>query len=144
MLAATLVSSAGSATLPLAALVGGTTARISIREIHIYNKTAIAADLLLCRVTTAGTPGAAATTRLLDEVDGVTFGTLRNTYTSTAPTTTDLGIGVELGAAIGSGVLLPFGPKELIIPAVANAAVGIVAGDTAGQSCRITFKWELA
>lgn len=145
MFAATLVTSAGSTTLPLCALVGGTGARLFIRQIAVYNTTVTEADLILCRLSTAGTPGTSATTRVLDTNDTLAaVGVLKNTYTSTAPTTTDLGIALYVGAAKGSAVILPFGPKELVVPATASAAIGILVGTGTGQAVRTHWIWEEA
>jgi|SRR5215217_3082244 len=144
MFAAGLTTSAGSTTLPLCALVGGAGARIHIREFWVFNTTATATSLVFCRLSTAGTPGTAATTRALDTSEPQTaVGVLRNTYTSTAPTTTELGMGFPLGAAIGSGVMPTFAHGEFVIPATAAAAVGILV-DTGGtgQAVRVTVKWE--
>src|SRR5689334_19848323 len=101
-----LTTSAGSTTLPICALVGSASARIRITEIAIFNTTSTAVNLVLCRLSTAGTPGTAATSRLTDAADAATLvGTLRNTYTSTAPTTTELGYGIVLPAAVGAGIV---------------------------------------
>lgn len=142
--AAGLTTSAGSTTLPLCALVGGAGARIRITEIGVFNTTATATSLVLCRLTTAGTPGTAATSRLTDAADAATaVGTLRNTYTSTAPTTTELGIGFPLPGAIGAGLVLTFPDDTLTIPATAAAGIGLLV-DTGGtgQACRVWFRWN--
>jgi hypothetical protein len=137
-----LTTSAGSTTLPPAALVGGTGGRIRITEIGVFNTTATACNLVLCRLTTAGTPGTAATSRLTDSADAATaVGTLRNTYTSTAPTSTELGIGFPLAAAIGSGIILTFPDDTLTIPATANAAIGFLVESGTGQAVRVWFRW---
>jgi hypothetical protein len=144
MMAAGFVTAAGSTTLPLCALVGGTTGRLHIRMIGVWNTTATACSLVLARLSTAGTPGTSATSRMLDGSDvQAAIGVLKNTYTSTAPTTTELGIGFTLGAAVGSGVILPFEHGELTVPPTAAAAIGILVdtGST-GQACRVFFKWQ--
>ena len=51
-----LLTSAGSTTLPIAALVGASTIRPRIWEIGVFNTTATAVALHLVRMTTAGTP----------------------------------------------------------------------------------------
>lgn len=141
--AAGLTTSAGSTTLPVCALVGNTTARIRIMEIGVFNTTATACNLVLCRLTTAGTPGTAATSRNTDGSDTQTaIGVLRNTYTSTAPTTTELGIGFPLGAAIGSGIILTFAEDDLVIPAVASAAIGFLVESGTGQAVRTWWRWK--
>jgi hypothetical protein len=138
-----LTTAAGSTTLPVAALVGGTGARIRISEIGVFNTTATACNLVLCRLSTAGTPGTAATSRLTDMGDGATaVGTLRNTYTSTAPTTTELGIGFPLGAAIGSGIVLAFPDDVLTIDKVANAGIGFLVESGTGQAVRLWVRWN--
>ena len=141
--AAGLTTAAGSATLPICALVGGTAARIRISEIGVFNTTSTAVNLVLCRLTTAGTPGTAATSRLTDAADTATaVGALRNTYTGTAPTTTELGIGFPLPAAVGAGLILPFPDDVLTIPAVAAAGIGILVESGTGQICRVYFRWN--
>lgn len=141
--AAGLTTTAGSSTLPLAALVGGTGARIRIAEIGVFNTTATSCNLVLCRLSTAGTPGTAATSRLTDQGDGATaVGTLRNTYTSTAPTTTELGIGFPLGAAVGSGIVLTFPDDVLTIDKVANSGIGFLLESGTIQVVRLWFRWN--
>jgi len=141
--AAGVTTSAGSTTLPICALVGGTGARIRITEIGVFNTTATAVNLVLCRVSTAGTPGTAATSRLTDQGDGATaVGTLRNTYTSTAPTTAELGIGFPLPAAIGAGLVLTFPDDTLTLDKVASSAIGLLVESGTGQACRVWFRWN--
>jgi len=141
--AAGLITVAGSATLPAAALVGGAAARIRITEIGVFNTTANELTLSLCRLSTAGTPGTAATSRLTDAADAATaVGPLRNTYTSTAPTTTDLGMAFPLGAAVGSGMVLTFPDDTVTIPAVANAGIGFLLESGTIQVVRVWFRWN--
>lgn len=137
-----LTTSAGSTTLPICALVGGTGGRIRITEIGVFNTTATAVNLVLCRLSTAGTPGTAATSRLTDQADAATLvGTLRNTYTGTAPTTTELGIGFPLPAAVGAGLIMTFPDDTLTISATANSAIGLLVESGTGQACRVWFRW---
>src|SRR4051812_13721592 len=107
------LTTAGSTTLPIVALVGSTTVLARIREIGVFNTTATAVALKLCRVTTAGSPGAALTTSSMNIDPATPVATLRNTYTSTAPTTTDLGFRCVLGAAVGSGFVWTFEDFDL-------------------------------
>jgi hypothetical protein len=138
-----LTTAAGSTTLPVAALIGGTGARIRITEIGVFNTTATACNLVLCRVSTAGTPGTAATSRLTDQGDGATaVGVLRNTYTGTAPTTTELGIGFPLAAAVGSGLALTFPDDVLTIDKIANSGIGLLVESGTGQAVRVWFRWN--
>lgn len=138
-----LTTVAGSTTLPLAALVGGTGARIRITEIGVFNTTNTAVNLVLCRLSTAGTPGTAATSRLTDAADAATaVGVLRNTYTSTAPTTTELGIGFPLAAAIGSGTVLTFPDDVLTIDKVASAGIGFLLESGTIQIVRLWVRWN--
>lgn len=141
--AAGLTTSAGSTTLPACALVGSASGLIRIRQVSVFNTTATAVTLVLCRLTTAGTPGTAATSRLLNSADAsAAVGTLRNTYTSTAPTSTELAIRFPLGAAIGSGIIRPFEDYELTIPATANAAIGLLVLSGTGQAVETDWTWE--
>jgi hypothetical protein len=140
--AAGLTTSAGSTTLPICALIGGTGARIRLREIGVFNTTTTAVNLVLCRLSTAGTPGTAATSRNTDGSDPQTaVGALRNTYTSTAPTTADLGIRFPLGAAIGSGIVLTFGEDDMTIDKVASAGIGLLVESGTGQAVMTYWRW---
>jgi hypothetical protein len=140
--AAGLTTTAGSTTLPVAALIGGTGARIRITEIGVFNTTATAVNLVLCRLSTAGTPGTAATSRLTDAADAAAaVGTLRNTYSGTAPTTTELGIGFPLPGTAGAGLILTFPDDVLTIPAVASAGIGLIVESGTGQAVRIWMRW---
>ena len=140
--AAGLTTSAGSTTLPICALVGGTGGRIRITEIGVFNTTSTAVNLVLCRLSTAGTPGASATSRLTDAADAATaVGVLKNTYSSTAPTTTELGIGFPLPAAVGAGIVLTFPDDTLTIPATANAGIGLLVESGTGQAVRMYARW---
>jgi hypothetical protein len=137
-----VTTTAGSTTLPICALVGGTGARIRITEIGVFNTTATAVNLVLCRVSTAGTPGTAATSRLTDQGDGATaVGVLRNTYTSTAPTTAELGIGFPLAGAVGSGLVMTFPDDVLTLDKIASSAIGLIVESGTGQACRVWFRW---
>lgn len=140
---AKMTTAAGTTTLPACALVGSAAIKIRVLEVGIFNTTATAVSLQFCRLSTAGTPGASATSRLLDGTGfQAAVGVLKNTYTGTAPTTTDLGIVFDLGAAIASAVVFTFDDEELIIPGVANAAVGLMADSGAGQAIRTYWKWR--
>jgi hypothetical protein len=137
-----VTTTAGSTTLPICALVGGTGARIRITEIGVFNLSATAVNLVLCRVSTAGTPGTAATSRLTDQGDGATaVGVLRNTYTSTAPTTAELGIGFPLAGAVGSGLVMTFPDDVLTLDKIASSAIGLLVESGTGQACRVWFRW---
>ena len=140
--AAGLTTTAGSTTLPICALIGGTGGRIRITEIGVFNTTSTAVNLVLCRLTTAGTPGSSATSRLTDGADAATaVGTLKNTYSSTAPTTTELGVGFPLAAAVGAGLVLTFPDDTLTIPATASAGIGLLVESGTGQACRVYMRW---
>jgi hypothetical protein len=136
------LTTAGSTTVPIAALLGGTTVRPHIYEIGVFNTTATAVALKLCRITTAGTPGATLTSEKISDPEGpASIALLKNTYSSTGPTLTDLGFRCQLGAAIGSGFVFTFGAEGIAVPAVANAAVGVVVENGTGQACQVYFAW---
>jgi hypothetical protein len=135
------LTTAGSTTLPIAALVGSATVRPHIYEIGVFNTTSTPVALKLVRMTTAGTPGATLPSSPVSDPEGpASIALLKNTYSVTA-TMTDAGDVVQLGSAIGSGFVLTFGAEGLVIPAVANAAVGLVVQNGTGQACQVYFAW---
>ena len=137
-----LTTGAGyTSTLPAFALVGGANKRLKVREITICNTGAAAVALKGCRLSTAGTPGTAATTdKQSDPEEGQTLvGTLRNTYTSTAPTTAEGGKRITLGA--GATMVLGF-PNGWTVPAVANAGVGFLLDSGTAQALMVDVTWD--
>lgn len=137
-----VLSSAGSTTLPLAALVGNGSVTCHVREIGVFNTASTAVNVKLCRVSTAGTPGSSATSAQYDPNSAAATGIVKGTYSSTAPTTADLGYRSTLGAAAGSGVIWTFSDIGLIIANVTNAAVGVLVESGTGQACEIYFVWD--
>lgn len=135
------LTTAGSTTLPIIALVGGTTVLARIREIGLFNTTATAVALKLCRISTAGTPGTTLTASAMNTDPAAAVATVRNTYTSTAPTTTDLGFRCQLGAAIGSGFVFTFDDFDLTTLVAANAGVGVLVENGTGQALQAYIKW---
>lgn len=135
------LTTAGSTTLPVAALVGSASVLARIREIGVFNTTATAVSLKLCRLSTAGTPGATLTAAAMNMDPATAVATLKNTYSSTAPTTTDLGFRCVLGAAIGSGFVWTFEDFDLTTLIAANAGVGILVENGTGQALQVYFKW---
>lgn len=135
------LTTAGSTTLPVFALVGSASVLCRIREIGVFNTTATAVALKLCRLTTAGTPGATLTASSMNADPAASVGVLRNTYTSTAPTTSDLGFRAVLGAAVGSGFVWTFEDDELTTLVAANAAVGCLVENGTGQALQMYMKW---
>jgi hypothetical protein len=139
---ASVLTGAGTATLPMCALVGNGTIRALIREIGVFNTTATAVDVSLVRLSTAGTPGSNATTQSEGAGTAAATAILKGTYTGSAPTTIIAGRRAQLGAAIGSGVIWTFPGNGLVIDNVANAAVGLILGTGTGQACVCSFAWE--
>lgn len=130
----------GSSTLPAMALVGSAANRIELIELSIVNTTATACVWGLWKISTAGTPGTALTPAPHDVADPTT-GTLRGVYTSTAPTLgVDMGYRFSIPATIGAGVVRPFTPAGLMIPATAAAGIGLFAIGT-GQICYCDWTW---
>lgn len=140
-----VLSTAGSTTLPLAALVGGTATALHVREIGIFNTTTTAFNVKLGRLdgTTAGTPGASATTAKYAVDTVAATGVVKGTYSSTAPTTlTDMGYRAAIGAAVGAGVIWTFADVGIRIDNVTNAALAVVVESGSGQASEIYFVWD--
>jgi hypothetical protein len=136
------LTTAGSTTLPIISLYGGTTVRARVREIHLFNTTSTAVNLKVVRVSTLGTAGTGLTEMPLVPEDPAALATAFNTH-SVAPTITsgDLWRG-QLGAAIGSGVILTFPDQGLVIPATANAGIAVVVSSGTGQAVDATIIWD--
>ncbi len=138
---ATVRTSAGSATLPIASLYAAASVGGKVREVGIFNTTATAVAVGVRRLTTAGTQGAALTESQHDSDSAAASCTGFTTHTI-APTLGDALYGATLGAAIGSGVIWTFGDTGLVIePGTANG-IGIVIPTGTGQVCDVTIVWD--
>lgn len=135
------LTTAGSTTLPVFALLGGTTVVARVREIGVFNTTSTAVALKIVRVTTAGTPGSTLTSQPTGIDPNASVALLKNTYSSTAPTTVDLGYRCVLGAAVGSGFVWTFDDWDLTTLLVANSAVGCLVENGTGQALQAYVKW---
>lgn len=135
-----VLTTAGSTTLPIIALTGGTTVHPRIYEIGVFNTTAIAVALKLVRLSTAGTPGSSLTAAQFEPEAAAAVAVAKGTYTVTA-TMTDLGYRCVLGAAVGSGVVWTFPDTGLVVPNVANAAIAVVVENGTGQACQCYVMW---
>ena len=135
-----LMLTGSSSTLPVQALVGSASNRLELIEMSIINTTATACVWGLWKISTAGTPGAALTPAAHD-VNDVTTGTLRGTYSGSVPTLgVDMGYRFSIPATIGAGIIRPFTPVGLVIPATQYAGIGLFPIGTP-QLCYTDWTW---
>jgi hypothetical protein len=127
--------------LPMASIYSPASTRPQIVEVGIFNTTATAVNVAMCRLTTAGTSSSVSS--IYGSDDSQTAGaTPRNTHSSTGPTITAGNIRqAALGAAIGSGVIWTFGPGELVIPTGVANGIGIYTPNGTGQICDVYWCW---
>lgn len=134
-------TAAPTATLPAISLYATNSVNFSILEIGITNTTAVACVVGLCRLTSAGTQGAAITEASLSQAGAANSCTMVNSHTSTGPTLVDLGYRWTLGAAAGSGVIWTFLNGELQVQASTANGVGIYCPTGTGQILDVYMKW---
>jgi hypothetical protein len=134
---------AGSTTLPIGSLYGGSTGGGRIREIGVTNTTATSVAVHLIRLTNTGTQGSGLTEAKHDLSSGPALCTAFNTHT-VDPTSggIDLGYRTILGAAIGAAWVWTFGDSGLVIPADTTEGVGIITSTGTGQVLDFYFVWD--
>lgn len=135
---ASVLTSAGSTTLAIASIVGNGTVPIKVREIKIDNQSASNVDLILGRMSTAGTPGSSATAMTENGVGATATATVKGTYTVAG---TQVIGGRRTWVPAGNTIIWAL-PDGIEIPAVANSAVGIYVAAGTGQICGVTFTWQ--
>lgn len=135
-------ATAGDTTHPMASIYATTGVRPVLREVGVFNTTVSAVSIGLCRLSTAGTVGAAATEVNEDDPSHTIIATVAGTHTSTAPTAGGFFRVADLGAAIGSGVIWTFGANGFIIPNTAGDGVGVMCTTGTPQICTVTFVWD--
>jgi len=113
----------------------------AIREIGIFNTTAVPVAIRLARLTTQGTPGAGLTEDNNDPNGPPALCTAFDTH-SVGPTIgADLGKRAVLGAAVGAGIIWTFGASGLVIPKGTANGIGIVVIGT-GQILDWYMDWD--
>jgi hypothetical protein len=127
--------------LPAISLYATAAVGFSILEVGISNTTATACVVGLCRLTTAGTQGAAITEASLGQAGVANSCTMVNSHTSTGPTLIDLGYRWSLGAAIGSGVIWTFLNGEVEVNIGTGNGFGVFCPTGTGQVLDVYMKW---
>jgi hypothetical protein len=127
----------------MASIYATTGVRPVLREVGVSNLAAATAVAVgLCRLTTVGTPGAAATEVNEDDPSHTILATVAGTHTGTAPTAGAFFRAMELGAAAGASVIWTFGANGLIIPNTTGDGVGVMCVTGTSQICLVTFVWD--
>lgn len=135
---------AGSTTLPIISLYNAAAVSGILREIQLWNTTAVAVSLVLVRLSSTGTQGAALVESKHRRNGPAASCTAFTTHT-VAPTIleTDLGYRCTLGAAVGAGVIWTFGSEGLETGDVGVAnGIGVIVATGTGQVCDATIVWD--
>lgn len=136
------MTSAPTATLPGISLYSVASRPLYVYEVEIYNTTAVACEVALVRLTTAGTVGAAVTVEGPFDSDEALDGAMFQAHSSTPPTFTTVFRQAMLGAAIGAGAIWTFDAQPIRIPAGTANGVGILCLNGTGQICDVSFDWD--
>lgn len=124
----------GSATLPSTSIYSLGTGDVWLVEVGITNTAAVAFQISLARLTSAGTQGASAGTVTYEE--GATSLTAKWAAVQAHTVAPGLGPDVRrasIGASIGSGVIWTFGGRGLLIPSGTGNGIGLIALTGAAQ-----------
>lgn len=130
----------GTAARAIASVFGTATVGLTLREVGVFNTTAVACAVSLVRFTNATGVGAG-----LTEVDWDPGKPA--SATGFAGHTSDGAVGSplrqgSLGAAIGSGVIWTFGVSGILIPVGTANGIGIICPTGTGQILDYYYDWE--
>lgn len=139
---ASVLTGAGSTTLPIFGLYNTAAVRGWVVEIAVWNTTATQVQLAVQRVSTAGTWTSLTEVAHEDAVAAATC-TAVHTATGTPPTLVAGTLRVaQLGAAVGSGVIWTFGDRGLSVGALGTGNGIVVVPLGTGQACLVDFTWD--
>lgn len=115
--------------------------RLRVREVGVFNTTAISFFVALVRFTNATGVGAGLTEVPYDEAGNVISGT------GFAGHTADGAVGspiryYPIGAAIGSGMIWTFGESGLVIDAGTANGIGLICPEGTGQIATYHYDWD--
>ena len=132
-------SGAGTPLRPICSLYAIASRAPRLYEVHLWNTHAsTAVAVYLCRLTTAGTPGAAIVVAEHDQEDGAAVATPFNTHSADVALGDDLGYRARLG--VNGGVIWTF-PKGIRIPPGTANGIGVLPNGT-GQVLDFAFVYE--
>lgn len=131
----------GTTVRAVASLFAVASRTVKLREVGVFNSTAVAVAVALCRFTNATGVGAGLTEVLYDEAGPA------NNATGFAGHTADGAVGsnfryASLGAAIGSGVIWTFGDTGILVAAGTANGVGIICPTGTGQILDYYIDWD--
>lgn len=133
-------TSAGSATLPIISLYAAAAVGGAIREVGVFNTTAVAVSLQLIRLTSTGTQGATITAAKFDPDSAANSCLAKQTHT-VAPTLGAVMHSVTLAAAQGAGVVWTFADSGVRTGVGVANGVGLIVVGT-GQICDAYIVWD--
>ncbi len=132
---------AGSSTIPMMSLYAAANTRLILREVHVYNTTAVGVNVALQALTSTGTQGVAITEIEYDNEGPANDGNAFQAHTGGPTITAGEYARARLAAAIGGAAVWIFN-KGIFIPAGVANGIGVTTPDGTGQVCDITFVWE--
>jgi hypothetical protein len=121
-------------------LYATTGVRPNVREIGVFNTTATACAVAICRASATGTQGTGLTEVCQDDDSHTIIATAFNTHTADATVGSPVRQ-ASLGAAIGSGVIFTFGGDGLVIDNATTAGLVITCPTGTGQHLDFYIEW---
>jgi hypothetical protein len=121
-------------------LYATTGVRPNVREIGVFNTTATAVAVAICRASATGTQGAGLTEVCQDDDSHTIIATAFNTHTADATVGSPVRQ-ASLGAAIGSGVIFTFGGDGLVIDNATTAGLVITCPTGTAQHLDFYIEW---
>jgi len=115
--------------------------RPKIREIGVFNTTAVAVAVAVCRASATGTQGAGLTEVCTNDDSATIVATAFNTHTADATVTASI-VQASLGAAIGSGVIWTWDDGEFILDNATTAGVVITCPTGTAQHLDFYIRWR--
>jgi hypothetical protein len=132
---------AGTTLRAVASLFSVASRTLKVREVGVFNTTATAVAVALCRFTAATNVGAGLTEVAYDEAGPANNGTGFAGHTGDGTVGSNIRY-ASLGAAVGSGVIWTFGDTGLIIAAGTANGIGIICPTGTGQILDFYVDWD--
>ena len=131
---------AGTSVRPIFGILGTTTVSPVLREVGLFNTTAVSCIYELVNFT-VGTAGTGQTERKFRRNAPTAIATTFGLWTADATIGEHTGYRAILGAAVGSAAILTFGAEGLECELGSTSGLGLVPVGT-GQVCEVYFCWD--